>query len=696
MAEATTPNSAETPKGHPMGLYILFFTEMWERFSYYGMRALLMPYMISATFGYQPSGAAYWYKWYTSLVYLAPLLGGLIADRLIGARAAVLTGAVLMAVGHFLMAMPSKAVFFLALAFLIAGNGFFKPNISTMVGRMYKADDARSDRAFTIFYMGINLGAFLSSIICPWLRTWRGFDWGFGAAGVGMLIGLCVFFFGQKRVVADIEAAGNSAGIATEKKHEKVVEKDEAKYRDSAKEVVEATDADKPGTTGVANMLGTIYPYFMILAAVAIVGLYGSKVVRGQAGLMDLVMPIAFGAIFVVMAVLLMRLRGAQKDKSVSIFIMFLFPVLFWMAFEQAGTALNLWAEHHTNLHVDLVNKAYPAGWWQSANALMIFALAPVFTIVWAALAKRGKEPGTPWKMLLAMIMMVASFVVMVFGAASENSTETRVKLATIPREFAGKELDAKRLSYDAPNGELVVKGVLPEFAVRKTFERVAPEEDAKKFEAFADRAAKASKGAPVTLELDTPVFDFTRDESELKDLKLAYEASSGGTSRYSSDDFVITAEDRKDQGVVTRLHIKIEAKGEIDTPRKLAFYAAIAEPEWKKALLALAKESEKARVSGIWLFLSYLFATLGELCLSPVGLSMVTKLAPTRFASLFMGVWLLSSSVAQYVGGSIGESWGEIPPVSYFWIFVGTSAVGVLLTLLLATPLKKLMHEVR
>ncbi len=696
MAEATTPNSAETPKGHPMGLYILFFTEMWERFSYYGMRALLMPYMISATFGYQPSAASGVYKWYTSLVYLTPLLGGLIADRLIGARSAVLIGGVLMAIGHFLMAMPSKGIFFLALVFLIAGNGFFKPNISTMVGRMYKPDDNRRDGAFTIFYMGINLGAFLSSIICPSLREWRGFDWGFGAAGVGMLIGLCVFFFGQKRVVSDIEAAGNSAGIGTEKKHEKVVDKDEAKYRDSAKEVVEETDADKPGTTGIAKMLGTIYPFFMILAAVAIVGIYVMKVATGEAKPLVLIMPIAFGAIFVVMAVLLMRLRGAQKDKSVSIFIMFLFPVLFWMAFEQAGNALNLWAEIHTNLHVDAVNKSYPAGWWQSANAIMIFALAPVFAMVWAALAKRGKEPGTPWKMLLAMIMMVISFIVMVFGAASENATESRVKLAVAPKELAGKALDAKRLSYDGASGELVVKGVLPDFAVRDAYEKVAPEENGKKIEAFLKSAGKASKEAPVVLEFDTAVFDFTHDEKELKDLKLTYEASAGGTSRFTSDDLVITADDRKDQGVATLLHVKIEAKGELDAPRKYAVYAAIAEPEWKKALLALAKESEKARVSGIWLFLSYLFATLGELCLSPVGLSMVTKLAPTRFASLFMGVWLLSSSVAQYVGGSIGESWGEIPPVSYFWIFVGTSAVGVLLTLLLAKPLKKLMHEVR
>jgi POT family proton-dependent oligopeptide transporter len=140
---------------------------------------------------------------------------------------------------------------------------------------------------------------------------------------------------------------------------------------------------------------------------------------------------------------------------------------------------------------------------------------------------------------------------------------------------------------------------------------------------------------------------------------------------------------------------VNLTARAALDAQPRTELYAALAEPEWKKALYALQEQSKKARVSGVWLLLSYLLATLGELCLSPVGLSMVTKLAPARFASLFMGVWLLSSSVAQYVGGSIGESWGQIPPTSYFTIFVGTSLVGVMLVLILRSPLKKLMHDV-
>src|SRR5688572_12799350 len=193
---------------HPRGLYFLFTTEMWERFSYYGMRALLVPYMLYYL-QFQPAASSSTYKWYTSLVYLTPLLGGFLADRFLGLRMSILIGGVLMAMGQFLLSVESMPAFYLALALLIAGNGFFKPNISTMVGQMYKPGDARRDGAFTIFYMGINLGAFLAPLVCGTLRQVKGPHWGFAAAGVGMILGIIVFLAGQRRVLADVEAAGN-------------------------------------------------------------------------------------------------------------------------------------------------------------------------------------------------------------------------------------------------------------------------------------------------------------------------------------------------------------------------------------------------------------------------------------------------------------------------------------------------------
>src|ERR1700694_5591743 len=187
--------------GHPRGLATLFFTEMWERFSYYGMRALLMLYMLNY-FKWAQKHASTHYKVYTSFVYITPILGGYLADRFLGNKLAVIIGAVLMAIGHFLMAFEEYPIFMAALIFLILGNGFFKPNMSTQVGRLYPVNDGRRDGAYTIFYMGINLGAFLSPLACGWLaeNTVGGFHSGFTLAGIGMVAGLTIYLLGQPLV----------------------------------------------------------------------------------------------------------------------------------------------------------------------------------------------------------------------------------------------------------------------------------------------------------------------------------------------------------------------------------------------------------------------------------------------------------------------------------------------------------------
>ena len=190
------PDTLPTLLGHPTGLYTLFFAEMWERFSYYGMRALLLFYMIKG-FGFGDQDANAVYGAYTALIYMTPLFGGMIADRMLGKRTAVVIGGLLMAAGHLLMMIPSELWFFWALSFLIAGNGFFKPNISTQVGNLYKAGDSRIDRAYSIFYVGINVGAFFSPLVCGTLAedpAW-GYKWGFCAAGIGMVIGQIIYLF---------------------------------------------------------------------------------------------------------------------------------------------------------------------------------------------------------------------------------------------------------------------------------------------------------------------------------------------------------------------------------------------------------------------------------------------------------------------------------------------------------------------
>jgi POT family proton-dependent oligopeptide transporter len=675
--QQTTLRSETTPttKGHPRGLYFLFFTEMWERLSYYGMRVLLMPYMVTYLL-WQPSDASGVYKWYTSLVYLTPLLGGFLADRFIGLRMSIIIGGTLMAIGHFLMAF--EPMFFPALAFLIAGNGFFKPNISTMVGKMYKQGDGRRDGAFTIFYMGINLGALLAPLVCDTLRKTLGFHYGFAAAGIGMVIGLVAFLLvGQRQVLADVAAAGNELVVGAPKRDEK---------SDAKKAAAPAEEADEkvPGERGIPGVVSNAWPFIMMVAAVAIPGWYIHLFMKKEVGVVGIVMPIAFGGIFAWMATTLLRIRGASKDKSIVIFVLFCFAVLFWMAFEQAGNALNLWAFMQTDLHVGAWE--YPAGWFQSANPILIVLLAPLFAILWRRLAAAGKEPATPFKMLIALVLMALSFLAMVGAAVAENGTESSVALSEVPKGVDIAKLAAGRMTYDANAKELRVRGVLPIFAVSDALTKSVDPAYASALEAIEKEAKAATDTKPVTAELDKlpEAFAFPLDDDEAKKMGVTVARD---TREAKSKKLEVTWSAEK---------ATFKFTAPMDAQTKLNLIGAGAPAAWREPIRQLEKKSQAAKVSGLWLWLSYLLATLGELCLSPVGLSMVTKLAPARFASLFMGVWLLASSVAQYVGGSIGESWGRVTPTDYFWLFVWTSVAGVAILAVLASPLRKLMHSVR
>jgi POT family proton-dependent oligopeptide transporter len=663
-AEAT-----DTPKGHPAGLYVLFATEMWERFSYYGMRALLVLYFVSYL-GWQPSDSSQVYKWYTSLVYLTPLLGGFLADRYLGLRASIIIGGTLMAIGHFLMAFEPLPALFAALAFLIAGNGFFKPNISTLVGRMYGPEDKRRDGAFTIFYMGINVGAFLSPLVCGWLRAHLGFHYGFAAAGVGMVIGLVIFLAGQGKVVEAVKAAGNDLRTA----HQMEID-DKAKRKADPAHAAELDDANarderdaqQPGAVGFAGIISRGLPVVMIAAAVLIPAKYLLDFFGGKAHWSSLIMPIAFAGIAGWMGVTLRTIKGASRDKSIVIFSLFFFSVLFWMAFEQAGNALNLWAEFHTSR--TLLFFDFQAEYYQSVNPLCIVILGPIFAGMWVMMARRNVELSIPAKMAIAMVLMTLSFAAMVGAAVSENATVTSVPLKELPPQVDLSKVNAGRTSYDKAKGELSTRGTLPSYAITEALKPTVDPEYLKSVEKLEAESKNASEKRPIPVKIG-PVpagFDLPFTDEQKKDIVAAW-----------------------DPALAT-----VTVKGSIDVEAKIALLRAGAPEEYRSALKALSEKANDARSSGLWLFLSYLLATLGELCLSPVGLSMVTKLAPARFASLFMGVWMLASSVAQYVGGSLGESWGLITPASYFTIFVWTSAIGAVILFLLVRPLKKLTHGV-
>lgn len=368
-------------KEHPKALWMLFFTEMWERFSFYGMRALLILYMTKVLL-FPDDAANMQYGAYNALVYTMPLIGGWIADRLLGFRKAIVLGAVLMAIGHLVLAIPSVTTFFLGLGFLISGNGFFKPNISSLLGRFYAENDPRKDSGYSIFYMGINIGAFLGSALCGYLG--QKIDWhlGFGMAGVFMMLGLVVFI-SFKRVLEDKgyspqpeKLAAKSFGFKTE-------------YLLYALGFVFV-----PVTMSLVKFY-TVMNYVMVPMAVAAVGYI---IYTG------------------------FQFEKVVRDKLFAATLMVLFSVVFWGFYEQSGGSLNLMALR--NVDMTVAGTLLPSAMVNnSVNPFYIIFLTPLFAVMWKFLSRNKIEPNTPMKFGLAFLFLGLGYCVFVWGGSVGAAT---------------------------------------------------------------------------------------------------------------------------------------------------------------------------------------------------------------------------------------------------------------------------------
>ena len=380
--------------GHPRGLYTLFFTEMWERFSYYGMRALLTLFLVAELvnngFGMTRAEAFAVYGVFTGLVYVTPIFGGYLADAILGQRKAIYIGAFVMAAGQFVMAYSVIAeesirlsMLYSGLALLIVGNGFFKPNISTIVGGLYEADDPRKDGGFTIFYMGINLGAFIAPLTAGYLGEVYGWQYGFATAGLGMVIGALWFFFNQKSL-------------------EKVGLPPKCDESCSSLNGKDWTDIIAYTLVSVALSFGVVYlidvisettlNYIIYIIGIVAVGGIGYTIYNGTEG-------------------------NTEWSRVSVIFILAIFNIVFWSGFEQAGSTFNIFAADQTDRIV--FGWEIPASWFQSINAIAIFAIAPIFDVLWGKLTQRGKNPPTPVKFGLALLMLALGFFVMSAAASA-------------------------------------------------------------------------------------------------------------------------------------------------------------------------------------------------------------------------------------------------------------------------------------
>lgn len=385
----------------PKGLYVLFGAEAWERFSYYGMRAILVLYLCSTIMNLTKEDALALYGVYTGLVYLTPLIGGFLADRVLGARKAVIIGGVTMAIGEFCMAVPS--LLFTGLALLILGNGFFKPNISNIVGGLYGENDPRRDGGFTIFYMGINLGAFFSPLVCGTLASTYGFKWGFIAAGIGMIIGQVIFNLGNKHY--------GSAG-----------------YPPDMKDPI-------PGTPLRSKDWLDILLYIVSLGVIIFISQALAGVIAPTNPNFCLPLSVVITALATILVYWTFNKKSHNQEATEEvnavddgvkrylgftveewqrvgvIFFLSCFVVFFWVGFEQAGGSMTLFAEAKTDRIVN--GWELPAAWFQSINPLVICSFAPLFSMLWYAWDNSKYAIATPYKMAIGLFFLSLGFVVM-------------------------------------------------------------------------------------------------------------------------------------------------------------------------------------------------------------------------------------------------------------------------------------------
>jgi POT family proton-dependent oligopeptide transporter len=378
--------------GHPRPLWMLFMTEFWERFAFYGMRWALTLYIVAQFFGGDPSGQAYasrTYGAFLALVYATAIFGGYVADRLIGYQRSILLGAVVSAVGYFMIMIPSQPLFLLGLSVIIVGNGLFKPNISTQVGHLYSAGDDRRDRGFTIFYMGINAGALVSPLLTGWLASVitdtpmvQNYKVVFATTGVGMLISLVWFWFGRRQL----------GGIGRP-----------------------PSDRD-----GGKSLLGVIAG---VVVAVPVVYLLMAKL---GATPLAWILAALFVGLSVMLLVEALREGKVQRDKVIAMLVLFMFNVLFWCFFEQAGSSFNFLAENIVDRKM-FGGWEFPVGWFQSVNPTAIVLLAPIVALAWGALARRGAEPSIPRKFGLGLLGNAVAFLLLMYALKNLVSADNHI-----------------------------------------------------------------------------------------------------------------------------------------------------------------------------------------------------------------------------------------------------------------------------
>lgn len=679
--------------GHPAGLYVLFFTEMWERFSFYGMRVLLINFLTIAAIGSNPGwewsaeNAGALFGTYAGLLYLTPLLGGVIADRFTGYRWAVFIGCVIMTAGHGFMAFETEFSLYMGLALLVIGTGFFKPNITSIISEMYKYLPEKKDGAYTVFYMGVNAGAFFGMMLCGYLAERVGWSWGFGLAGIFMLFGTVQFMlskplFGKigDRPQKEFAADDNSAEAIEDRNHKPN----------------HFTIVDKVLIV-ITSIIGLLYLLNDPLSKIGNIHLLPQEFLVPADVLPGPLVITIIGVIllFYLLFSRIARYERVLRDRMIAVIIFAFFTVVFFIPFEQAATSMVIFARDYTERVL-------------TGNAALIFnifntllTIVPLLIVSWVLvlLYKNSSK-----KILGSNIVLILCFLVM-WGLA----------IWMLVQDFSTKVYEVE---YQAVKTTQVIEGVShdiyepitdarPLAAGEQSVSHVLELSTNKGLTVGDDIGAHLELGKYIYLDTDA----INRLQSDYKEVKQPSQIVQGTVTQIKENEVEITV-----SWFSILNSFFIIALASLFTKWWDSKYNPSAAVKYGLGLIIMAigfgilaygstlipsgAVPGSVRVGMIWLILTYLFLTLGELCLSPVGLSYVSKLVPARMIALMFGVWYLAIAIGNKISASLGgmveEIQTEYSMSTFFLIFtVGPLVIGVI-AILLNPVLKKLMHGVR
>lgn len=698
--------------GHPSGLFVLFFTEMWERFSFYGMRVLLINFLTMAVIGVNPGwewtaeNAGTLFATYAGLLYITPILGGVIADKFLGYRNAVAVGALIMTLGHGLMALETEASLYGGLALLVIGTGFFKPTMTSIISEMYEDLPEKKDGAYTIFYMGVNAGAFFGMMLCGYLAEKIGWSWGFGLAGIFMLLGLLQFWF-AKPLFGDI-------GAKPDKTTKEVIASTSKVQPTEAEEPKEGMNKRNPFTLvdKILTVLSSIFGLvFLLHGPFAINGMplipeFFAIVSDGEEVLPAKMTFIIFGLVAFFLPLVISRIARYDRivrDRMITVVIFAFFTVFFWMSFEQGASSLVIFARDFT----DRILEGGAATAFLVVDLLLTFVPLLIITWVLIRLWKASSHIIKTSNIILAFCFLG------IWGLAvwkTNRDLNTKSYEFTIDYVITPELNESGEQAVDEKTGELVFNetpltlGLAENMPANATVEtRTLKLGEYKQFEPGTE--------IMTTFELDA--FRYVDDKKKMKiDAQLKEHIDKqnpivmGTVGEIKGNEVEITT---SWFSILNSFFIIAFAslfskwwESKYNPSGALKYGLGLIIMAIGFGVLSFGSEGleEGSRVSLIWLVLAYLFHTLGELCSSPVGLSYVSKLVPARMIGFMFGMWYLAIAIGNYAAGSLGgmiETIQEEYSMStFFLIFTIIPAAAGVLIILLNPLIKKLMHGVR